>query len=303
MARTICKANHDGWEVACRSEKCSSYRTFWRNPTAKEGRRSDFWRLDSVRFAAATPSAAFDGRVDALLGKPRAMGLPVGMTLDRIVDTEGHNFTARWLLALCVFRGISCGDLRRSGARRGSEARRHHPIRTRRQANRAAPDCQIKKLVKDPCPHHGCAHQMVVASRAMSRHLEGGNRTRGRPLTGMGRETPPETCLTAARREVRIRPPALVFENWRLLAAPTLPTRLRRPHPGCRAERRWPKLALTGKRGPETPPLRRRERSMAKGEGLSPLPIARRASVNRLLVSKLLIFGSHSCNHALMQVL
>ena len=149
------------------------------------------------------------------------MGLPVGMTLDRIVDTEGHNLTARWLLALCVFRGISYGDLRRSGAHRGSEARWHHPIRTRRQANRAAPDCQIKKLVKDPCPHHGCAHQMVVASRAMSRHLEGGNRTRGRPLTGMGRETPPETCLTAARREVRIRSPTLVFENWRLLAAPT----------------------------------------------------------------------------------
>jgi hypothetical protein len=33
------------------------------------------------------------------------MGLPVGMTLDRIVDTEGHNFTARWLLALCCFGG------------------------------------------------------------------------------------------------------------------------------------------------------------------------------------------------------
>jgi hypothetical protein len=125
----------------------------------------------------------------------------------------------------------SCGDLRRSDAHRGSEARRHHPIRTRRQANRAAPDSQIKKLVKDPGPHRGCAHQMVVVSRAMSRHLEGGNRTRGRPLTGMGRETPPETCLTAARPEVRIRPPALVLENWRLLAAPTLLNLLRRPHP------------------------------------------------------------------------
>ena len=197
----------------------------------------------------------------------------------------------------------SCGDLRRSDAHRGSEARRHHPIRTRRQANRSAPDSQIKKLVKDPDPHRGCAHQMVVVSRAMSRHLEGGNRMRGRPLTGMGRETPPETCLTAARREVRICPPALVFENWRLLAAPTLATRLRRSHPGYRAERTWPKLALTRKRGPETPSLRRREKSMAKGEGLSPLPIARRASVNRLSVSRLLIFGSHSCNHALMQVL
>ena len=30
------------------------------------------------------------------------MGLPVGMTLDRIVDTEGHNLTARWLLALAA---------------------------------------------------------------------------------------------------------------------------------------------------------------------------------------------------------
>lgn len=30
------------------------------------------------------------------------MGLPVGMTLGRIVDTEGHNFTARWLLALAA---------------------------------------------------------------------------------------------------------------------------------------------------------------------------------------------------------
>jgi hypothetical protein len=93
----------------------------------------------------------------------------------------------------------------------------------------------------------------------MSRHLEGGNRTRGRPLTGMGRETPPETCLTAARREVRIRPPALVFENWRMLAAPTPPHSgvepnergrnchspenggLRRRH--CPGERgRWPKV-------------------------------------------------------------
>jgi len=122
----------------------------------------------------------------------------------------------------------SCGDLRRSDAHLGSEARRHRPIRTRHQANRAAPDCQIKKLVKDPCPHHGSAYQMVVASRAMSRHLQGGNPNAGRLLTGMGRETPPEACLTAARREVRIRPPPFVFENWRLLAAPTL---LRRPHP------------------------------------------------------------------------
>ena len=232
------------------------------------------------------------------------MGLPVGMMLGRIVDTEGHNFTARWLLALCVFRGISCGDLRRSGAHRGSEARRHHPIRTRRQANRAAPDCQIKKLVKDPCPHHGCAHQMVVASRAMSRHLEGGNRTRGRPLTGMGRETPPETCLTAARREVRILVHPRLFLTiggcWR--RRPCRPSCVV-PILGCRAERAWPKLPLTRKRGPETPPLRRRERSMAKGEGLSPLPIARWASVNRLSVSRLPIFGSHNCNHALMQVL
>ena len=33
---------------------------------------------------------------------PERWGLLVGTTLGRIVDTEGHNFTARWLLALAA---------------------------------------------------------------------------------------------------------------------------------------------------------------------------------------------------------
>jgi len=46
---------------------------------------------EQIRFAVATLSAAFNGRVDALLGKPRAMGLPVGMTLGRIARRYGFS--------------------------------------------------------------------------------------------------------------------------------------------------------------------------------------------------------------------
>ncbi|HWJ17442.1 MAG TPA: hypothetical protein VNR65_01825 [Geobacterales bacterium] len=59
------------------------------------------------------------------------MGLPVGLTLGRIVDTEGHNFTARWLLALAA---IYDGATRTEAAKLGGTILSGHAAKQPRGA-------------------------------------------------------------------------------------------------------------------------------------------------------------------------
>jgi hypothetical protein len=73
------------------------------------------------------------------------MGLPVGMTLDRIVDTEGPNLTARWLLALAA---IYDGAARTEAAKLGGIILSRHPTKqiARRRIAKSKSSSRIRVL-------------------------------------------------------------------------------------------------------------------------------------------------------------
>ena len=73
------------------------------------------------------------------------MGLPIGMTLGRIVDTEGQDFTARWLPALAA---IYDGATRTWAAKLGGTVLSGHATKqtARRPTARSKSSSRIRVL-------------------------------------------------------------------------------------------------------------------------------------------------------------